>query len=184
MELTYKEKALDINSIPKLDYILITHEHPDHMYVPFLKELIGKFPNVQIISNESVAKILKNKGLNVSVEGEDDFSLEEVPHEKALVNPPPQNVLFTVFNKLTHPGDSLSYAVSAEVLAMPIVGSWASTTACLDQAIKAKPKIVIPIHDWHWKDEARKWYYQKAKEYLKQSGIDFKSLETNEVIEV
>ncbi len=184
-EYTYKEKVLDLNALNNLDYLLITHQHTDHMHLPLIKNILEKFPEVKIMSNQSVAEILNEElGCDVSIHGNNDIQLTKAPHEKALSNPPPKNVLFTIANKLTHPGDSITYNNSTEILAMPIVGSWASTVTCLDQAIKVKPKIVIPIHDWHWKDEARKWYYQKAKEYLKNSGIEFKGINTAEVIEV
>lgn len=39
---TYEEKALDINSLGKLDYLLIAHEHQDHLHIPFIKEIMRR----------------------------------------------------------------------------------------------------------------------------------------------
>src|SRR4051812_48247483 len=62
---TYQEKALDIQSLSGLDYILITHEHPDHMHVPLIKELLTKFPKAKIVSNPSIESILRKEQLVV-----------------------------------------------------------------------------------------------------------------------
>src|SRR4051812_15265297 len=84
---TYQEKALETDKLSNLDYILITHEHPDHMHVPFIKELMEKFPKAQIISNPSIEKILGEDKITVHTDLSDlpndaGVQFEEVPHEK------------------------------------------------------------------------------------------------------
>lgn len=51
-----KSLKKDLFSLDSLNYILITHEHFDHMDVPLVLEIITKFPEVTIISNEPVKK--------------------------------------------------------------------------------------------------------------------------------
>src|SRR3990167_1958183 len=63
---TFEEKGLDIGKLEKLDFLLITHEHPDHMHMPLIKEILEKFPQAQIISNNSVKKILEERGINAT----------------------------------------------------------------------------------------------------------------------
>jgi len=174
---------LDVDSLEKLDFILITHEHEDHMYIPLIKKAVEKFPEVQIISNASVAEILGKEGLKVSTEGNDFIEIETVRHEK-VIGKTPENVLFRIFNKLTHPGDSHSFESTTEVLALPIQAPWGSYVTAIEKAVQLKPKTVIPIHDWQWKDEARKGLYERSVAYLKEHGIEFKSVETGEVVEV
>lgn len=186
---TYQDKALDINSITSLDYILITHEHPDHMYVPFIKELVEKFPEVKVISNPSIEKILGEEKIPVHTDlsvipADAGIQFEEFPHEKLWDKEPPQNVVFTVFNKLTHPGDSHHFETTSEILALPVTAPWGSTTEAVELALRLKPKVIIPIHDWMWKDQIRQAMYQRLQEFFKEKGIDFKPLETAAVIEV
>ena len=69
-------------------------------------------------------------------------------------------------------------------MALPIQAPWTSSTAAIEKAIFLKPRIVIPIHDWHWKDSVRKNFYERAKNYLEGFGIEFKGLETGEVLEI
>lgn len=181
---TFDNNGLDLNSLKKLDYILITHEHPDHMYLPFIKQILAKFPDVQIFSNDSVKKILGKEGIKVETNNNEFIQFEEVKHEKIFMGPSPENLMITVFNKFSHPGDSLSFSKSAEILALPIQAPWGSTTWAVEKALEVKPKIIIPIHDWHWKDEIRKGMYNRLEQYFAEYDIVFKKPETREIIEV
>jgi len=185
----YSEGVLDINSIDSLDYLLITHEHQDHMSLPLIKQLLAKFPDVKVISNQSVAEILGKEGISVTrprrsdaqdLRGLDDkfIQMEEVPHEKIFMGPSPANTLFKVAGKLTHPGDSHHFTSTTQILALPVQASWGSTTDAVNLAVKLKPKVIIPIHDWHWSDEAGKVMYQRLTEYFEKVGIKFIGLQT------
>ena len=182
---TDQEKALDVDSLKQLNYLLITHEHTDHMYIPLIKQLVEKFAGVEIISNDSVKNILIKEGIRISTNGNKFIEIHDTPHEKLPFSlPTPPNSLFTIFDKLTHPGDSLSFDKTTSALALPIQAPWTSLTASIEKAVELKPKVIIPIHDWHWKDSVRKNFYERAKDYLKQFNIEFKGLETGETIEI
>lgn len=182
---SYDAKALDINQLSNLDAIVITHEHMDHMYIPWIKEILQKFPNTPIFTTESAKKLLEQEGItNISTEGNEFISLKPVPHEKIWMGSAAQNVMITLFGKLATPGDSHTFSTTAEILALPVSGPWGSTTRAVELALQLKPKVIIPIHDWHWREEARKSFYQRFKEYFSQHGIDFKAVETAEIVEV
>lgn len=183
-QFTYESKVLDLKKLDKLDYILITHEHSDHMHIPFIKDLINYFPNVNIISNDSVVSILKENGINAKTDAPEFIQTDSVPHEDVVVSVPPENTQFTIFNKLTHPGDSHHVRKTAVILCLPIQAPWGSFANALKLAEELNPKFIIPIHDWHWKDEIRKGMYLRANEYLKLSDIDFRIIETGECIEI
>lgn len=181
---TFKERALDLDKISKLDYLLVTHEHQDHMYMPLIKQILEKFPKIKIISNNSVKKILEGEGLKLQTEGENNIAIENAPHEILFGGRGAENFLFNISGKLTHPGDSLQFSESHYVLALPVQAPWGSFVASVEKAIALKPKIVIPIHDWHWKDTARRRMYETAKQYLAGKGIEFHGLETGEMLEI
>lgn len=181
---TYEAKALELNSINSLDYLLITHEHPDHFYLPFIKEIIAKFPKFKLITNSSIVDILAKEGIKATSEADELVKLEEVPHEKVFGTTPPKNVMFTINGKLADPGDSHHFKTSAKVLALPVQAPWGSTTAAVELAEKLKPQVIIPIHDWHWHDAARAWMYQRLEKYFDALGIKFLGLEIGQQTEI
>ena len=182
---SYEAKALDITSLNHIDAIVITHEHPDHMYIPWIKEILEKFPHTPLFTTESAKKLLEQEGIpNVSMKGNEFIELTPVPHERIWMGSPAENVKATLFEKVTTPGDSHSFDATTEVLALPVQAPWGSTTAAVELALRLQPKAIIPIHDWHWRDEARKAFYARLVDYFAQYHIDFKAVETGEVIEI
>jgi len=181
---TFEENALRVDTLEKLDFILITHEHQDHMSVPLLKKILEKFPDVRIITNGAAADLLAKDGIAASIQGTEFIELVPIPHEKVLTLVP-HNTLFHVFGELTHPGDSFQFTETRDVLALPIQAPWGSMVQALEKAAALKPKLVIPIHDWHWKDEARKRLYKMAATYLRDQGVEeFRGLEDGESIDI
>jgi len=181
---TAQEKALDLSQIKSLDYLLFTHEHPDHMYLPFVKEIVAKFPEVKIITNDSIVTILQKEDIKASSTQDAIVKLESVPHEKLWDSKIPENTLITVFDKLATPGDSHHFSTSVDVLALPIQAPWGSTTDAINLVLSLKPKMIIPIHDWMWKDGFRQMMYQRLAEFFKTKGIDFKSPKTGEIMDI
>ncbi len=181
---TYDAKVFPLATIPQIDTLVITHEHIDHFSIPFIKDIIARFPNIEIFSNESVVALLDKEGIAATSDGNEYITLQPVPHEDVVIAVPPQNVLLTVFGKFADPGDSHHFSTNAPILALPIQAPWGSFADALKLAEEISPQYVIPIHDWHWKDDVRKGMYQRAAEYLQQSDIQFKGLETGETIEL
>lgn len=174
---TDQANVLNLDSI-KLDYLLITHEHPDHMYIPLVRKISGKFPEVSIITNPSAQLVLKNEGIEVSGKVPDFITIEKIPHGKIFGSEVPENIKFILNNILTHPGDSFSFNQTSKILALPVQAPWGSLTEAVELATKLKPEIILPIHDWHWRDEARVMLYRRLTDYFNNLGIRFISLET------
>jgi L-ascorbate metabolism protein UlaG (beta-lactamase superfamily) len=186
---TYEEKVLAIDSLAHLDYILITHEHPDHMHVPLVKDLLKKFPEAKVVSNPSIAAILNKEQIPVHTDlsvlpSDAGIQFEELPHESLWDREVPQNVLFTVFGRLTHPGDSHHFDTTTDILALPIQAPWGSTKEAVDLALRLKPKVIIPIHDWMWKDNFRIVMYQRLEKFFDQHNITFLPLETGAIFDL
>jgi len=54
----------------------------------------------------------------------------------------------------------------------------------LNLALALKPKHVLPIHDWHWRDEARESTYQNFEQILGKEGITFYKLQTGVPVDI
>lgn len=179
-----EDGALTIEQFSTLDAICLTHEHQDHMYLPFVKQLVARFPNVQIFGTTSIKKRLEQEGITASAEGNEFVTLTPVPHEKIFIVAAPENVMITLFERFATPGDSLSFKHAPEILALPIQAPWGHATWAADIALKVKPKTIIPIHDWHWKDEVRKSMYERLENFFEPHGIRFLKPDTDQVFEL
>src|SRR3989344_968649 len=133
---TSQSRSLDLRYLEKLDFVLITHEHADHLHIPFLKEILAQFPEVVVITNPSVVLLLEQEGIRASSKGNAFVAVKEFSHEKIFSSVAPPNVLFDVFSRLTHPGDSFGFSETREVLALPVQAPWGSATrgACAGSA--------------------------------------------------
>jgi L-ascorbate metabolism protein UlaG (beta-lactamase superfamily) len=61
---------------------------------------------------------------------------------------------------------------------------WGDLTEAVELAVRLKPEIVVPIHDWHWKDEVRTGIYSRVEAYLKSQQITFIPLQTGVSVEI
>lgn len=170
---TRESNLLDLSKIDRLDAIAITHEHMDHMDIPLIKQIVTKFPNTPIFGNTSIKGILEKEGISVNTEGNDFIKMMPVPHEKIFMGPSPLNDMITFNGKFATPGDSLTFNSCPDVLALPVQAPWGSTTWACETALKVKPKYIVPIHDFHWKDTVKTAMYNRLEQYFAQYGITF-----------
>ncbi len=168
--------TVDVGSLEYLDDIFITHIHGDHMDVELIKKLVAKFPAVRITTTPEAAAQLQEQGIQADVKAPEGVSFFDSPHE--VIRPffpvePPQEIGVHYLDKLSHPGDSHSFKETKAVLALPVQAPWGSTVDAARLALELKPKYVIPIHDWHWSDQARQSVYDRFEKTFGDAGITF-----------
>lgn len=181
---TAEAKVLSIPALDSLDYLLITHEHVDHMDLSLVKEIVNKFSNIKIMSNNSVAELLGKESIKVSTESDQVVKMETVLHERVFESTPPENVMITIFDKLVDPGDCHHFQTKAPILALPLQAPWGSLTEAVELAERLKPRVILPIHDWHWNDKAREMLYKRLKDHFDKIGINFIPLQTGEAVNI
>lgn len=179
-------QALDAGKITRLDDIFITHIHQDHADPALIKRLVEKFPEVRITATPETVEALAKDGIKASSEPPEGVEFFDSPHESVspLFGNPPQEIGIHYLGKLSHPGDSHSFKETKDILALPVSAPWGSTIRALNLALELKPRHVLPIHDWHWRDEARKSTYGMYERVLGEQGITFHKLETGEPVEI
>lgn len=146
---TWNDPAFDVTTVPRLDRILITHGHPDHLSIDFVRELSVRFPGAPIETTPDVVDTLANHGIPSTTNQSDLTVRFDAPHERTPMGTPPPNTGFHVSGVVSHPGDSHSFGATMPVLALAMAAPWGSTTAAVDAARRVGPRYVIPVHDWH-----------------------------------
>ncbi len=158
------------NSLPDakyIDAILITHEHQDHCDIEQIKALVARCPSARVITQEAVAKKLKEVGVTcetikngttIDIKG---ISVESYGSEHACIYgdvSPCQNTGYLINGELFAPGDALHDlpARPVRILALPTGGPWMRLSEAIDYAKKLKPEIVFPIHDAMYIEKYRK----------------------------
>jgi L-ascorbate metabolism protein UlaG (beta-lactamase superfamily) len=177
--------SIDVDSINRLDDILVTHIHQDHIDVNLIKDLVAKFPEVRITSTPEVVDELANEGIKATSEASEGIVFFDAPHEDVKpLFPQPEEVGIHYLDSLTDPGDSHTFTETKAILALPMTAPWGSNIKALNLALELKPKHILPIHDWHWSDAAREQTYGMWQDRLQKEGITFHPLKTGEPVEI
>lgn len=170
------EAALDITKLTYLDDIIYTHGHSDHLSIPLLKQLVARFPRVHITAPTEVVDVLAGEGITASDQPSEGIVLFDSPH--AVIRPyfdsdPPQQIGVHYLGLLSDPGDSHAFSETKAVLALPVQAPWGSVRDATALALELRPQYIVPVHDWHWNDEARNQAYGKLESLFGEQGITF-----------
>lgn len=175
--------SLKVDDLKFLDDIIVTHGHGDHFSLDIIKQLVTKFPLVRITATPEVVIELKKNGISAGSDPSNGISFFDSPH--ASVQPlfeSPQQFGVHYLDLLSHPGDSHSFAETKQILALPVTAPWGSTIKAINLALELKPKYILPIHDWHWREEARTQMYGAMEQVFDKNGIKFIKLQTGEPV--
>lgn len=175
----------DVNKLDLkfLDDIIITHNHQDHMSINLIKLLVQKFPNCKITTTPEAVNQLEAENIKATSQASEGIVFFSAPHEDVsplFVNPEEIGVHY--LNLLTHPGDSHSFSETRAILALPITAPWGSTINAIKLALQLKPKYILPIHDWHWHEQARKTMYDNLEKFFQERDINFIKLENTQPV--
>lgn len=182
--------SVGYEGLTDIDIILITHEHADHCHTDSIAAIVATNPDVTIVANSSVARILKEKNLETSIlEGRqavtiDGLSLEayDGPHAEifetfGLV----QNTGYLLAESFFYPGDSyIEPGKPVEVLALPVAGPWCKSSEALAYALRVMPAIATPVHDAVLSEDGIKVVYGLFARTLSEHGVAFQPLTQGE----
>lgn len=145
------------NDLLDIDFILITHEHSDHLHIVSLKAVLKNNPKANVITNKGVGTFLQKENIAfTSVEDGQNYKANgimvegfgkthEIIHDSMA---PADNTGYFIANKFFYPGDAFTKpGKQVEILALPVAGPWMKLQEAVDYALKIKPKHCFPVHD-------------------------------------
>lgn len=180
----------DQNELSDIDLILITHEHGDHLHAESLQAILEKNPNVEVVTNSGVGKILDDLNITYALlEGRAaathaDIALEaydgkhaEIFEEYGQV----QNTGYFISEQLFYPGDAYTNPEKpVPVLALPVAGPWCKSADAIAYALEVKPTTAFPVHDWLLNEDGIALTYGLFEAQLQQNDIEFVRLHNGE----
>lgn len=177
------EQALSVDQLEYLDDIIITHLHSDHMSIPLIKKLVAKFPAVRITAPADAVEQLSREGITADAQPKEGIVFFEAPHENVSpIFPTPQELGVHYLDLLSDPGDSHSFSETKAVLALPVTAPWGSNIKAINLALSLKPRFIVPLHDWHWREEARAQAYESMSDVFAKENITFLKMQTGEPV--
>ena len=172
---SWNSGLIKVDSLPSLDAIVVSHKHADHCGEAFTRALVEAFPSTQWFAPQDAHEVLASWGVqDISNESRGNVNLTEGNH--APVDPfaeQVQNLVTHWEDLVTHPGDTHDFTETKDVLLLPIQAPWGTTVRAVKRALELKPKYVLPIHDWMWRDEWRETSYDRLEQLFAESPITF-----------
>lgn len=147
--------------------VVITHNHADHCSHDFAQAIRQASPAAKWYGPQEVVAGLKALGIDGQT-ASDDQDIRFVASKHADLSPwfpiQPEHTSYTIFGEILVSGDcqTLTSAHGAPILASAINGGpWGAVVGfCkMIEAWRERPKIVLPLHDWHWNEDARSSIY-------------------------
>ena len=174
----------DWTDLSKLDGVIITHDHFDHINIEGLKKLLGVNPELQICADVSASKLLTEAGLKHQTLNPGDkleiagVAVEANGGQHAHVHPtlpPMANIGIMIADRFYFPGDSYDLPDRpVDVLALPTSGPWAKLEETIDFLIAVKPKSTFPTHDGLHSVPAA--FHPRIEQFAKQHAIEYLEL--------
>ncbi len=169
------------DAVTDIDFIVISHEHTDHLHIESVKNLLKNNPQAKIITNASVGKILTKENIPFSVVAHSQsadlkgVSLKGWGTKHAVIYKmleDTENTGYVFAEKFFYPGDAFTPPnMEIEILALPVAGPWMKLSEAIEYALLVKPKKCFPVHDENLKTYGISHRLPGIE--LPKSGIEF-----------
>ena len=144
-----------------LDAVAVTHQHPDHLDVERLPDLLRSNPKAMLLTDPDSADLLRDKGIEANAVSAGDevavgaATVTGVGELHALIHddiPRIHNTGMRISAEgeptMFHPGDALDAEPGrVDVLAFPLSAPWARSRDMTGFLRRLSPPHAIPIHD-------------------------------------
>lgn len=152
----YERDAIKPTDWPKIDCILVTHEHPDHADINGIQAIASR-DQCPIITNGSFVSRLSLQGITARTmkPGESmhagGFHIHSIVQRHGTLSggrPIPEDIGFIIDSTFYTPGDSvvMQDMPHADVLFVPVAGPDMNFSTAREMIRIVQPKLAIPMH--------------------------------------
>ena len=133
--------------------IVLTHKHGDHCQPAVIERIKAANPALELVTSAETSEMVNGASAAKAGDTRDvaGFQLAFFGRDHAAIlagQVPCDNIGVVVDGLVVNPGDSFDLpADSAKVLLAPIASPWNKISETIDFVKKARPEVVIPIHD-------------------------------------
>lgn len=174
------------NDVKDVDYVVISHEHTDHLHVESLKTVLENNPQAKVIANSSAGRLLEKEGIAYEkiadgekiVCGDVEVSGHGLRHAPIYMDyEQVENTGYFFDKKLYYPGDAFHAPDEpVDVLAFPVTAPWCKISEAMEYVLKVKPRVAFPVHDGNL--IRQQGITKRLPEiFLPEAGIEFRFLE-------
>lgn len=173
--------------VPKrVDGIIITHEHQDHLDPKLIEKILKVHPKATIIGHESITSRFADSSTQAVTTGKTypigPFQLQFFGGTHAPIDgstPVPPNLGVLVDNKLYYPGDSFTVpeGVTVDTLALPVAAPWLKFDMTAKYLTDVHPRFAFPTHDQILSDDGHMLVDRMVGALANSQGILYKRLD-------
>lgn len=175
--------SVDTSQLDGLDYVCVTHAHPDHIIPTFAEEIKKRSPKAVWFCTPSTARLLESLGISsLQKSNKTIIKFIKSEHEDLYIwNSCEDHTSFLLFGELLVSGDTQHHKSfhGARILAGPINGGpWGAIMGELKLigSLPERPEKFIPLHDWHWNEGAKAAFYANLPSTFEKLGVEFISV--------
>ncbi len=188
---SWNSGVVDELSLKEIDYVLVTHPHEDHISTEFAKVVSESSPNAVWYVTPATQKILADLPVKTETVSE-NIDVKFIKSEHADLtywNTCEDHTSFLLFDDILVSGDchTLPEMYGASIFAVAINGGpWGSVKTFLNMlaSMNEKPSKVLPLHDWHWNDQARAGIYKRLEWALNNFDVEFVPMVDGQPVEL
>lgn len=184
---SFNEGRVKPVDLGQLDWIVITHTHPDHLDIDVLRTLVAGHAPI-VLGNDEVVEKLQQQGIDAQAvtdgkvipAGEVELLPIAVRHQPVLEEKIPEVTAFLIDRRILHVADSFDERLTKwrglDALILPIMAPFLTETQVYDFAKTLAPKAVVPVHDGYARDFFVETRHETYAEWFHKAGIAFHSL--------
>lgn len=182
---SWKDDRVKATDFSAISAVVVTHNHSDHLSTDFADAVKQASPDAKWYGTQEIVDDLSKLGIT-GITTSTDSDIKFIQSEHADLSPwfdaQPQHTSYLIFGEVLVSGDcqTLTSSHGARIIAAAVNGGpWGAVVgfAKMIESMSERPKVVIPLHDWHWNEEARKGIYARLPEVMSALNVEFIPIE-------